>query len=121
MRPSHRVTGNRRDSVAGPGWEFVQVAIDDHSRIAFSAFYADEKQASVLAFLSAAPAYYPRFGIQFKAVLADDRPIAPMPSPRPAALSALSIASPDPTPTHQWRGITLYPDRTARVGLRRDA
>ena len=31
-RPSHRVTGNRRDTVEGAGWEFAHVAIDDHSR-----------------------------------------------------------------------------------------
>jgi transposase len=37
VRPSHRVTGDRRDSVDGAGWEYVHVAIDDHSRIAFSA------------------------------------------------------------------------------------
>ena len=39
VRPSHRVTGDRRDSVGGAGWEYVHVAIDDHSRIAFSAIY----------------------------------------------------------------------------------
>ena len=31
VRPSHRVTGDRRDSVTGAGWEFAHVAIDDHS------------------------------------------------------------------------------------------
>ena len=35
-RPSHRVTGNRRDEVRGAGWEYVHVAIDDASRIAFA-------------------------------------------------------------------------------------
>jgi len=71
-RPSHRVTGNRRDSVSGIGWEYLHVAIDDHSRIAFSAIYPDEKRQSVLAFLSAALAYYARFGIRFRAVLTDN-------------------------------------------------
>ena len=74
VRPSHRVTGDRRDSVEGAGWEYVHVAIDDHSRIAFSAIYSNEKQASVLAFLRAALAYYARVGIQFKAVLTDNGP-----------------------------------------------
>jgi transposase InsO family protein len=71
-RPSHRVTGNRRDTVDGIGWEYVHVAIDDHSRIAFSAIYPDEKQGSVLSFLHAALAYYARLGICFKAVLTDN-------------------------------------------------
>ena len=74
VRPSHRVTGDRRDSVDGAGWEYVHVAIDDHSRIAFSAIYPDEKQASVLAFLGAALAYYARLGIRFKAILTDNGP-----------------------------------------------
>ena len=73
-RPSHRVTGDRRDSVQGAGWEYVHVAIDDHSRIAFSAIYPDETQASVLAFLDAALTYYARLGICFKAILTDNGP-----------------------------------------------
>lgn len=71
-RPSHRVTGDRRDRVSGIGWEYVHVAIDDHSRIAFSAIFPDEKQASVAAFLQAAVAYYARFGIRFRAILTDN-------------------------------------------------
>jgi hypothetical protein len=35
-RPSHRVTGNRRDSVEGIGWEHLHVAIDDCSRLAYT-------------------------------------------------------------------------------------
>ena len=70
-QPSHRVTGDRRDTVRGIGAEYVHVAIDDHSRIAFSAIYPDETRASVLHFLRAALAYYERLGIRFKAVLTD--------------------------------------------------
>ncbi len=51
VRPSHRVTGNRRDSASGAGWEYVHVAIDDHSRIAFSALHPNEKADSTVAFL----------------------------------------------------------------------
>jgi len=53
-RPSHRVTGDYRDKVAGIGAEYVHIAIDDHSRIAFAAIYPDETRASVLHFLHAA-------------------------------------------------------------------
>jgi transposase InsO family protein len=73
-RPSHRVTGDRRDRVSGIGWEYLHVAIDDHSRIAFSEIYPDEKRSSVLIFLSAALSYYARFGIRFRAVLTDNGP-----------------------------------------------
>ncbi len=89
VRPSHRVTGNRRDSVDGAGWKYVHVAIDDHSRIAFSRIYPNETQASVLDFLRAALAYYARHGIRCKAVLTDNGPaIARTPWPRPAKLWA---------------------------------
>jgi transposase InsO family protein len=71
-RPSHRVTGNRRDKVPGIGAEFVHIAIDDHSRLAFAAIYPDETRASVLHFLHAALAFYKRYGIHFKAVLTDN-------------------------------------------------
>lgn len=72
VRPSHRMTGNRRDTVEGAGWEYVHVAIDDHSRIAFSDIYPDEKQTSTVRFLHQALAYYARFGIRFRAVLTDN-------------------------------------------------
>ena len=41
-RMSHRVTGNRRDTVGGAGWEFLFVAIDDHARVGFTDMYPDE-------------------------------------------------------------------------------
>jgi transposase InsO family protein len=71
-RPSHRVTGDRRDTVRGIGSEAVHVAIDDHSRIAFSAIYPDETKESVEAFLYQALAYYARPGIHCKALLTDN-------------------------------------------------
>ena len=74
VRPSHRVTGNRRDSVSGAGWEYVHVAIDDHSRIAFSGIYPDETRNSVIACLRSTLDWYARLGIRFKAVLTDNGP-----------------------------------------------
>jgi transposase InsO family protein len=71
-RPSHRVTGDYRDKVRGIGAEYVHVAIDDHSRIAFSAIYPDETRESVLHFLDAALVFYARLGIFFRAMLTDN-------------------------------------------------
>jgi len=34
-RVGHRITGNRRAQVRGIGWEFVHVAVDDASRLAY--------------------------------------------------------------------------------------
>jgi transposase InsO family protein len=60
-------------SAGSKPWEFEKaVAIDDHSRIAFSAIYPDETRASVLHFLQAALVYYARLGIRFRAVLTDN-------------------------------------------------
>jgi transposase len=33
VRPGHRISGNRRDTVRGAGWQYAHVAIDDHSRV----------------------------------------------------------------------------------------
>ena len=72
VRPGHRVTGDRRDTVDGAGWDFVHVAVDDHSRIAFSAIFPDETAASAAAFLEQALAYFARLGIVFRALLTDN-------------------------------------------------
>jgi transposase InsO family protein len=70
VRPSHRVTGNRRDSVDGAGSETLFVAIDDHARVAFTAMHPDEKQAQAVLFLRNVVAYYARLGIS-RATAAD--------------------------------------------------
>jgi len=72
VRPSHRVTGDRRDSVDGAGWECVHVAIDDHSRVGFSQAYPDETRASAIAFLRAAVAYYASLGVTIARLLTDN-------------------------------------------------
>jgi len=72
VRPGHRVTGDPRDSVNGAGWECVHVAIDDHSRVGFSQAYPDETQASAIAFLRAAVAYYSRLGVTIARLLTDN-------------------------------------------------
>ena len=73
-RPGHRVTGNLADRTRRVGWEYVHVAIDDHSRIAFSAILPDETAASTVSFLGQALAYFARLGIRFRALLTDNGP-----------------------------------------------
>jgi transposase InsO family protein len=72
VRPSHRVTGDRRDSADGAGWEFAHVAIDDHSRASFVQMYADERKDSAVAFLKAAVAHYAALGVKIKRLLSDN-------------------------------------------------
>jgi transposase InsO family protein len=72
VRPSHRVTGNRKDSVEGAGWEMLFIAIDDHSRLAFTAMHPDEKKDQAVAFLMSAVAYYAKLGIAVRRLLTDN-------------------------------------------------
>jgi transposase InsO family protein len=74
QRPSHRVTGNRRDGVKGIGAEFLHIAIDDHSRLAFTAMYPDQTDRSSTHFLAAATAWFGQLGIQPRRVLTDNGP-----------------------------------------------
>ena len=73
QRPGHRATGTRVGcSNRGAGWEYVHVAIDDHSRIAFSSIHPNEKAASACDALIKAVRYYRGLGIQFRRVLTDN-------------------------------------------------
>ena len=72
VRPSHRVTGNRKDSVEGAGWETLFVAIDDHARLAFTAMHPDEKKEEAVRFLHNAVSYYGKLGVTVKRLLTDN-------------------------------------------------
>jgi transposase InsO family protein len=74
IKPGHRVTGDPRDETRGAGYEVFHVAIDDHSRIAFSQLRADERASSAVAFLRAAVAYYAQLGIRIRRLLTDNAP-----------------------------------------------
>jgi transposase InsO family protein len=71
-RMGHRVTGNRRDSVDGAGWEFLFVAVDDHARIAFTQMKPDERRPSAIAFLRATVAHFAALGITVRRILTDN-------------------------------------------------
>jgi transposase InsO family protein len=72
-RAGHRATGNRQGCRnAGAGWEFVHVAIDDHSRVAFAKVMPSEKKRSAIAFLTAALAYFEGLGIKVERVMTDN-------------------------------------------------
>jgi transposase InsO family protein len=70
----HRITGDRAAATrtVGRGWEFVHVAIDDNSRIAFSRIMPDERQNSAIAFLKEARAYYRSLGLKIERVMTDN-------------------------------------------------
>ena len=70
----HRITGDRtgQSKSRGVGWEFVHVAIDDHSRVAFAKIMPSEKKRSAIAFLMAALAYYKSLGVKVERVMSDN-------------------------------------------------
>ena len=61
--------GKRRHTV---GWEYVHVAVDDYSRLAYVEVLADETGATAIAFLKRAVAFFARYGIQVERILTDN-------------------------------------------------
>lgn len=72
--PGHRVTGNR--SVAGirgnNGWEFLHIAIDDRTRLAYAELLPNEKGITCAGFIRRAAAFYSRHGIRIERVMSDN-------------------------------------------------
>jgi transposase InsO family protein len=54
------------------GWEYVHIAIDDCSRLAYAEVLDDEKATTVIAFLRRAIAFYARHGITVEQLLTDN-------------------------------------------------
>ena len=63
--------GRRRLTV---GWEYVHIAIDDHSRLAYAEVLPDEKTQTAIGFLRRASAFYARYGITIERLLTDNGP-----------------------------------------------
>jgi transposase InsO family protein/transposase len=61
--------GRRRKTV---GWEYVHVAVDDYSRLAYVEVLTDETGATAIAFLKRAVAFFARYGINVERVLTDN-------------------------------------------------
>jgi transposase InsO family protein len=73
-RTGHRVTGDRtgQSNTRGVGWEYVHLAIDDHSRLAYSEILPDEKRASCLRFLFNALRFFRGLGVKVERVMTDN-------------------------------------------------
>jgi transposase InsO family protein len=54
------------------GYEYVHVAVDDYSRLAYAEVLADQKASTAAGFLSRAVAFYRRHGISVERVLTDN-------------------------------------------------
>jgi len=75
LEPGHRVTGDRRSQAktkGKAGWQYLFVAIDDHSRLGFASVYPDETADSALAFLDELVRFYASNDIAVERVLTDN-------------------------------------------------
>ena len=71
-RVGHRIHGDQTRRARGGGWEFVHVAIDDHTRLAYSEVLADETAPTAAGFLARAVAWYAALGIGVERLLTDN-------------------------------------------------
>ena len=71
-RSGHRITGDRHQESRGVGYEYLHVAVNDHSRIAFTAILPDQTHHSAMRFFLMARAHLARFGIFIRRVLTDN-------------------------------------------------
>ena len=72
VKPGHRIHGDRTRETRGAGYEYLHIAIDDHSRISFAAILPDQTHQSALLFFFMARAFYSRFGFSIRRVLTDN-------------------------------------------------
>ena len=76
----HRISGNRasqrgryqRRLQGRLGWEYVHVAVDDYSRLAYAEVLRDETASTAAGFLQRAVSFYQRHGIVVERILSDN-------------------------------------------------
>ena len=71
----HRITGRRSGMInrhRGVGWEYLHVAVDDASRLAYTEILPDERKASAIAFLARAIAWFARHGVTVERIMTDN-------------------------------------------------
>jgi transposase InsO family protein len=71
-RVGHRISRDRRSRVRGIGWEFVHVAVDDATRLAYVEVLADEQGVTCVRFLWRALAWFRRHGIRVRRLMTDN-------------------------------------------------
>jgi transposase InsO family protein len=72
VKVGHRITADWRGRTRNVGWDFLHVAIDDASRVAYAQILPEEDANCCVAFLRAAVAYYAGLGVRIKGVYTDN-------------------------------------------------
>ena len=120
-RPGHRVTGRHPNLGASRrvGWEFVHVAVDDTSRLAYVEVLTDERGETAVGFLArgcvvrrpwrdrATRHERQRLALHLEAL--GSMVWRPLDPPYPDSV---------PPAPHQWQGRAIHPDPAPRVGIR---
>lgn len=71
-RVGHRIHGDRRTRVRGIGWDYLHIAIDDATRLAYAALLPDETGISTAAFWAQATDWFGRQGVPVRALMTDN-------------------------------------------------
>jgi transposase InsO family protein len=124
----HRISGSRasrtKTRIAGrlrgvAGWEFVHVAVDDYSRLAYVEVLDDERGTTAAGFLRRAVAYYPATASPSNASSPTTAPPTSPPSTHtPAGNSASATCAParaDPKPTAKPNASSAHLRRHLRL------
>lgn len=72
VRVGHRIHGNRSTRVYGAGWEYVHVAVDDFSRVAYAEVLPDQRAATAVGFLRRTARWFAQRGVRIARVLTDN-------------------------------------------------
>ncbi len=104
------------------GWEYVHIAVDDYSRLAYAEVLSDEKAITIVGFLRRVVAFYQRHGIQVERLLTDNGVWLPLNTPRACLPPPRHQTPPHPAlpPADKRQSRTLHPHAARRLGLRRD-
>jgi transposase InsO family protein len=68
----HRIHGDRGTRARGVGWEYVHVAVDDASRVAYVEVLPDQKGETAVGFLERAGKWFRKRGIRIQRLLSDN-------------------------------------------------
>ena len=68
----HRITGDRHGASDGAGYDFVHVAVDDATRLAYVEVLSDEKRTATTGFLVRALRWFRQRGIKVERIMTDN-------------------------------------------------
>jgi transposase InsO family protein len=117
--PAHRRQGGYRATYRA-GWEYVHVAVDDTSRLAYVEILEDEKGATCVAFLRRAIAWFAAHGVTVTRIMTDNG-TGYRSKVHAAAVADLEIKHLRTRPYRPRTNgkATVHQDPPGRVGLRR--